>query len=185
MTLRTNYDDGGTAPLPGNLVASDLIAISKLLNNLSNSVSLHSNVVTSGTTQTVVLQLDLPANSLQVGSTFNVIAAAIDSVSANLTWQIHLGPLGTTADPVVCSVVQGTNGGATPSYNQGLVTIRSIGASGTAIGEILSNIIANAYISNQTATTTVATTADNKLTLSVAAASGTATVYVALIEQVI
>jgi hypothetical protein len=148
-------------------------------------VSITSAVATSGTGQTQVVSLSIPAKTLAVGTTFAIKAFGVQNATAAtaVIFQIHLGPSNTTSDPIVSSSGEAAaaNGGIA---TDGMLTIRTTGSSGTTTAGIVNTITNGATTSTTTTTQTVDTTADNFLTLSVSTSAGVHTIEVAAISVV-
>jgi hypothetical protein len=148
------------------------------------------------TTETVVDSIVLPVNALKVGSTIRIKASGVcTSTVANASnFRFRIGA--TTLTGAIASVVTPTaaaSGTNIPFSVELLVTVRTIGASGTAIGSgtLLNNgvtgVSAAAVVVNQvtTAVTIDTTTALRlELTYQAAAATTTCTFHNALIEIV-
>lgn len=123
--------------------------------------------------ETLVSTASLPANIMQVGTTLRVIATGTCTSSAanasNL--RVRIGTAQTTGDAVAAVVTptSATSGSGVPFRVEFLVTIRSAGSTGTALGSgvLLNNgitgISSSAYpvVSQNTGTVTVDTTAIN------------------------
>ena len=147
-------------------------------------------------TQTVVKSITIPANTLKVGSTYRITASGVcTSSAANASnFRIRIGT--TTLTGVIAAVATPTaaaSGTNVPFSINFLVTVRSIGASGTAIGStvLLNNgvtgVSAAAVVVDQVTTavtinTTVALLFE--LTYQAAAATTTCTFHNASIEQI-
>ena len=147
-------------------------------------------------TETVLISGTLPANSLLAGSTFKVKALGVGTTSTspgNTTFRIRIGPTTLTGN-IPTSVVAAATASLTaqPWRFEGLVTIRTITASGTVIGEcVLWANSASGLFPAQTMSATVATvvvdsTVANliELTVITGASSANVTTHVATIEQV-
>lgn len=148
-------------------------------------------------TETVVMQDTIPAASLQVGTTFRITLfgrftqTGLTAVVNN--FRIRIGTAGTVADAQVVLLPATSNAAASTNIAhkvEFLVTIRTVGVSGTAIGYgVLSNmgvtgVSASAVVVAPSgaapAATTVNTTVAN--TISVTFIAGAATSN-AVIEQ--
>lgn len=120
---------------------------------------------TISTTETVVHQISLPANSLLVGSTYRVTAfVTITGTTPTVLARLRIGTAGTTADTQVCATAAATCTSGSGVLILGFVTIRSVGSGGTALGNVTTQGTALATSdqnSAQTATVTVNTTVAN------------------------
>lgn len=147
-------------------------------------------------TQTVVESISIPANSLKAGTTYRIKASGVcTSTAANASnFRARIGP--TTLTGAIAAVVNptaATSGTNIPFSVELLFTVRTIGASGTAIGSgtLLNNgvtgVSAAAVVVGQVTTAvTVDTTVTNlvELTYQAAATTTTCTFHNALIEIV-
>ena len=147
-------------------------------------------------TETALVSLSAPANSLKAGSTYRISASGIctSSVANASNFRARIGPA--TLTGAIASVVTPTaaaTGTAVPFSVELLITIRTNGVSGTALGPatLLNNgvigVSASAVVVNQViATVTVDTTVANliELTYQSAAATTTCTFHNAQIELV-
>jgi hypothetical protein len=145
-------------------------------------------------TETVVASATIPANAMNIGTTYRLLCSGVcTSTVANASnFRARIGT--TTLTGVVASVVTPTaaaSGTAIPFFVELIVTLRTIGSSGTAIGSgFLNNngvtgVSAAAVVVGQVvATVTVNTTVQNllELTYGAAAATTTCTFHNAIIE---
>jgi hypothetical protein len=139
------------------------------------------STVAVGTTQTIVLSLPLPLNTVAVGETFDLEMYGTQSaLSSGVTVQVHIGTGGTTADTVLTTVVAGVaaSGGL---VSRAKVIVRTISATGTVMGECVA-IGSTTVVSTTTATQTFNSTVTEFLTLSATVGTGTFTVQVATIQ---
>lgn len=147
-------------------------------------------------TQTVVESISIPANSLKAGTTYRIKASGVcTSSAANASnFRARIGTTTLTgniaAEVTPTAAASGTN---IPFSVELIFTVRTIGASGTAIGSgtLLNNgvtgVSAAAVVVGQVTTAvTVDTTVANlvELTYQAAAATTTCTFHNALIEIV-
>lgn len=104
----------------GQILNKPTIAAARLFANLA------ATVVTSGTTEKVLLQLAIPANSAIVGSTYRAWIIGNSSSTGTLIFKVRCGNLGTIADTIdwtaVTSAAQVAN--ARAGFDV-LITIRS------------------------------------------------------------
>jgi hypothetical protein len=137
----------------------------------------------------------IPANFLQVGTTYRItVSGTCTSTVANLsTFTIRLGTAGTVADTSIATITctAAASGAAIPFQAVFYVTIRSIGAGGTAMGSGslvntgITGISANGVGGGgSTATAAVNTTVANfiEVTYKSAAATTTSTFQMAIVE---
>lgn len=139
----------------------------------------------------------LPAGTLYVGAAFRiVILGTCTSTAANVsTLTIRLGTAGTTADTAVLAAVctAAASGTGVPFRFEAIVTIRTIGATGTVTAGVslvnsgvtgISN--AAAVVSGTGATAAVNTTVGNFLGASIKSAgtTTTSTITQATVEQI-
>lgn len=162
-----------------------------------------SRAITSATgsisnTQTQIVGLDIPADQLQAGSTYRIVAfgTAANSSGADrqLTLRVRIGTTTLTGNiagsrtPDIKNTASGE--GWTCEF---LFTVRTGGASGTCIangytmGGTSMPLNTNAFVSNETSTVAVDTTVDNVLELTAVTANASASINVrqALIERVV
>lgn len=93
--------------------------------------------VAAAETEVQVVALTIPANTLAAGDSFAIEAYATQAGTnaATPTFRVRIGP--TTLTGNIAATLTGTNGnGVFASRVSGLVTIRSIGASGSALGSL-------------------------------------------------
>ena len=155
-------------------------------------------VVTSSTTETKLLQAVLAANLLTVGMTFRVQAYGVAGTTTSaptMTWRVRIGPT-TLTGTIALSIAPtpATSQTNKPWTLDALITVRSIGASGTHIGNgrlwsELSTTLAQANKGSATvAAVAVNTTIQNLLELTfqfgTSNAANTLTVHNATIEIV-
>jgi hypothetical protein len=160
-----------------------------------NNASIKTTSSGINATEAVVTSLSPPANSLKAGATYRIKASGVcTSTVANASnFRVRIGT--TTLTGAIASVVTPTaaaSGTAVPFSVELLVTIRSSGVGGTALGSgtLLNNgvtgVSAAAVVVGQVTTAvTVDTTAVNliELTYQAAASTTTCTFYNATIEQ--
>ena len=144
--------------------------------------SLSTPTATSSTTETVIFKRIVPLNTTAANQVFNVTAFGTQ-VTANtgLVWKLHYGPLGTTADPIVFASTTVAVATAAGASLIGQATIRTVGATGTIIGNCTS-FGTTTTNSVTTATVLANSTQTNILTLTATAAAGTLTVQNATIS---
>lgn len=139
-------------------------------------------------TETVVVSVTLPANLMQAGTTFRIVASGVGTAAgatAGSTWRVRVGS--TTLTGTIPASLTGTSAAGTniPFMITALVTVRTAGASGTIIGSIVYNSNAatgnlNTTIAVGQVTTAVAvdTTASKLLELTyISGAAGTTSTY--------
>jgi hypothetical protein len=139
--------------------------------------------ITTATTQTVIASMAIPASTLLAGDTFKLKVFATQSTSSTVTYQIRIGTHNTSADTSVCSVVQAVGTGATgAAHFDGLLTVRTTGASGTCIASGIAYGSTTPVISTATATVAISTTVQNYVSVSVANSAGTHTIQTAFVS---
>lgn len=157
--------------------------------NASDTTGLSAAVANStaiNTTETAITSAVLAANSLKAGTTFRCYASGTctSSVANASNFRVRIGTAGTSADAIAAVVTPtaAASGTSVPFYVEFLVTIRTAGSSGTALGSAcLANngttgISAAAQVVNQvTATVTVNTTVQNIIQISYVSAATTTT----------
>jgi hypothetical protein len=152
-----------------------------VLDSVSTRLALWSPAVLTADVSTpgIVLSYQIPSDSVSAGTTFRVSAAGLQTdADATLTIELVLGPNGTTDDTLVASAsVSVTTGEGLGGVGiDGLLTIRSVGNSGTAFGNVFGVASGNsAGSSSATSTQAVDTTVTNYLSLFISASTGTFT----------
>lgn len=139
-------------------------------------------------TETVVVYTIAGANTLQTGSIIKIQAFCSQSGTNAATPTVRIRIGGTTLTGAISATLTGAVGGSAVTSNfKGLVTIRTIGASGTANGGIVQNKQAVAVAANTlTTTVTINTTISNfiELTFVSGNSSNTYTFQTAAIELI-
>lgn len=88
------------------------------------------------TTETLVLNARIPANSVSVGQVFRIRAIGVMSGANAPTWRIRVGAAGTVADAGIPWVATALAGAANGRHGcEVYLTVRSIGGSGTCNAE--------------------------------------------------
>jgi hypothetical protein len=104
----------------------------------TTAATLSTTAVTSGTGETLIFKAQIPANSVSVGDTFEMSIFGISSSTGTVTFRVRAGANGSTSDTQVWI---GTTSAATVANRRsgfnGLLVVRSIGASGTVQCECL------------------------------------------------
>jgi len=156
-------NDTSTIADPGQrqIVANTGLAVASRPNVSATTIS--------GTTETVTTtwggRIYIPANTLNVGTTFILNAfVIITATSPTILPRIRLGTAGTTADTAVCATAATAVTSGTGAVVTAMVTIRTVGSSGTAVGNLILDASTSARTA-QTATVTVNTTVANYLSL--------------------
>lgn len=157
----------------GDTIESDL---------LPQAASLVAASAALTTTDTVLLSLAIPANTLLAGTTYRLRVLGGLAGAGTPTFRVRFGPAGTTTDALVASVAPagtGAGGAGCEFY----VTFRTLGAAGTAIanGFGYANTLASTP-TNQATATTVSTTVAGFLSLTASVSASTFTAYQASIE---
>jgi len=139
-------------------------------------------------TETVVVSYIAAVGELAVGSTFAIEAYCIQAGTNAATPTIRIRIGNTTLTGNIAASLTGSVGTtAVPSFFRGLITIRSIGAGGTAIGSLFGDKQAIAPIISPTAATVAVNTTTQQrieLTFISGQASNTYTFKNAVIYQV-
>lgn len=158
------------------------------------ATSITANVTLTTTPGTVIASAPIPANALRAGDTFRIVAHGQTSVAGTVTFRLHYGAAGTTADTPLFTTpaaVAATTTLAGLTFDA-TVTVRAIGASGS----ILANGVVQALPlttgaatglsarTTQTAAVSVDTTSAKFLTISAFQSAGTHTIYNAMIAVV-
>jgi hypothetical protein len=163
--------------------------------SLGGMTSITANVsITGGTAQVQVISFTIPANTLLVGSTFRIRASGTggSNASAN-TFRVRIGTTTLTGNIAATLATTGTAAASIPFSIDAIATIRSIGATGSALGSISLNNNTSTGIANKasavgqtTATVVVNTTVQNiiELTFQPANAATNVVIYNAVIEIV-
>jgi hypothetical protein len=145
-------------------------------------------VATSGATETLLHKLQVPANSVAVGTVFDIFLEGISSSTGTLIFRVRAGAAGTIADGQgwisITSAAQVANQRA---GFWGTLTVRSIGVAGTVQIECLGHAQAALLPTLVAAVVlvTVNTTAAWFIDLSCVCSVGTFTAQQALIEKVV
>jgi hypothetical protein len=128
------------------------------------------------TVETVVLSLPVPANTFAVGDVLRYAMWLSPAATTVTTVRVHIGPLGTIADPslIIMSATAATNAGA--RYCEGQTGIAAIGATASHIGGGTETVgaIAQAGVAT-TATSTFDSTVRNYVTVTVQNGTSTTT----------
>lgn len=166
---------------PGSNVATALASLNWLPNSYDQALT--TATATATTTETIIKQRIVPLNTTDVGTTFRVEAHGTQvTANTSLIWRLHYGPLGTTADPIVFATIAVAVATTAGAYIQGVATIRTVGNTGTIIGNAVSQGTTSTS-SLTTATVLANSTQTNILTITATAAVGVLTVQNAVIEQ--
>jgi hypothetical protein len=173
-------DSGATVATPGTKMITGNVGLAV------PSAPMVATPGTFGAVETVVHQVAVPANALQVGTTFRVRAHGIITATVpTLLARLRFGTAGTTSDAQICATAAaGVATGAGWSIDA-IFTVRTLGSTGATIGNIFMAATAPAN-SAQTATVAVNTTVANFLSLTLIGGGTTpvVTVVQALIEVV-
>lgn len=142
---------------------------------------LTSPVLSIGTTQTMVASYSIPANTLVAGMAFQLEAFGVQTLSNTPTWFICLGTGNNTSDPVISSVGAAQTASAGGVNFEGLLTVRTIGSSGTCIASGVA-VGSVSVVATTATTTTINTTVQNYLTLQCKTGTSTHNVHQAFIS---
>lgn len=130
--------------------------------------------------EAVVCKAWVPANAVAAGQVFSATIQGAHTATLIPTYRIHVGPLGTTGDPVAGLIAGAT--GTIGSFAELLCTVRTIGAGGTchASGTVISGTAA--AVTATAAAVALATTAGWYITLTAQASTSALTINEAVIE---
>lgn len=158
-----------------------------------------SNVSIASTTETRLVGFTIPANSLQVGTTFRFTAfgnMTKAATSSNVTTRLRCGPTTLTGN-VLTSVVPAVTSVASSAVPWGIIgqaTVRSTGGSGTGIGSLqitcnaINSIALGNFVAASTniATVVIDTTAANQIELTLQSSIATTSIvcYDASVERI-
>ena len=133
------------------------------------TLPLISTPATIAAVETIVHQISLPANNLLVGTTIKFYASGtMTGTAPTILPALRIGTAGTIADTQVCATVAAMLTTATGWQVEGFFTVRSVGSSGTAIGQIrtMGEALATSNrVSAQSTTIALNTTVANFLSL--------------------
>lgn len=168
--IENNDLSGNTTPLVNNGTFQKPLLIGQNIGLASQPQPSVANQ-TVNAVETIIHQVALDANALLVGTTIKFYASGtITGTTPSLLPRIRIGTAGTTADAQVCATVAAVMTTATGWQVEGFLTVRSIGAAGTVIGQVrtLGEALATANrVSAQTATVAANTTVPLFVSLSV------------------
>jgi Pectate lyase superfamily protein len=159
-------DDTSTIANPGQrqIVANTGLSVMPRPRTTSTTIT--------NTTEAVITdggQFYIPANTLNIGTTFFLNAhGVISATSPTLLPRFRVGTNGTTADTQICATAANNATSGTGWAVMGYVTIRTLGSSGTAIGNLAYEGTTPARTA-QTATITINTTVNNFLSFTLQA----------------
>lgn len=138
LSITDNTMIGCTTAITDN--STILAGVSKNINNNMGAANgLSANLfapagVALTATEAIIAQIPLPANSCKVGTTFAFRASGITTATA-LTVKLHIGPLGTTADPsVMATAASAALTTASGLMVNGVVQISAVGATAGGSG---------------------------------------------------
>lgn len=147
-------------------------------------------------TETVVTSATIPANLMKAGTTFRIVASGVGTAStstAGSTWRIRIGTTTLTGNIAASLTGTSASGSNIPFSVTALVTVRTAGASGSALGSIVynsnaatGNLNTTIAVGQVTATVAVDTTAQKlvELTYISGVSTTTSTYHNAVIEMV-
>lgn len=154
----------------GTYAASAPLQLAENLGLAVAPVPVVTTPATVAATETVIHQIALPANALLVGTTFRVRAHGTISAAAAGTFaaRVRLGTAGSSADVQVCgTALSGSVIAAIGWSVDAVVTVRTIGVGGTALGNLAQILGATPLLTAQTATVAVNTTVADFLSITV------------------
>ena len=166
----------------GKVAVSESATMSPLITSIPASelpggmvATLIAPVAVSSATQTKILSLLIPANSVAAGTTFRIKGFANQGgVNGIPTLNIYLGTTGTTSDTLVAAGTVGFALGGNGVMLDAAVTVLTLGASGTAIGNACTTQTGDGTMANFSSVA-MNTTVANFLTLAAAVTAGTLT----------
>lgn len=138
-------------------------------------------------TETQVLGITIPAGSFTVGSTYRFTAHALLTSSAanSVTFRMRVGPTTLTGSAAMARALTATTTASSDGFTvSGLFTVRTVGASGTCIGNVsivgsgAQPFSTNAASSASNAAVSVDTTVANILEFTIQTGAGTTSVTV-------
>jgi hypothetical protein len=138
LTILSNDFSGSTTPLTNNatFAASTQSNISEnvgLTDGFSKAVGALATVTT--TTETIVLQLPIPANSLKVGTTFRYKMSLKPAAASATTCRVRIGSAGTISDAAVVTMSATASGlNANARFAEGVTAVQAVGAAATHLG---------------------------------------------------
>lgn len=149
--------------------------------------TLSAPVATSGATEKVLAQLQVPANGVAVGDTFKIRMAGLSSSTGTLIFRLRAGALGTIADGQIW--ISTTSAAQVANAHAGvdlLLVVRAIGAAGavSADGNAHAGAVMLPTLIGAATAPTVVTTAAWWINLTCVCSSGTFTAQVCSIEEV-
>lgn len=139
------------------------------------------------TTETVAASLTIPAGTFTVGSTYRLTCHGLITSSAanSVTFRMRVGTTTLTGNVAMSRALTATTTASSNGFSiSGLFTVRSVGASGACLGNVMivgsatQPFSVNAASSETTATVAVDTTVANVLEFTVVTAAGTTSVNV-------
>lgn len=142
------------------------------------------------TTEVIVSQMYLPANSLTVGTTIRWQArGTVTGTSPTVGPKARIGTLGTTADTQAATLTAGVHTSGAGWYSEGWFTVRSLGSGGACIAGVMTygdNLVTGTRMSPQAATVAINTTVANFLSFTLIGTGTTPSITVvqSLIEVV-
>lgn len=176
-----NLSDAGT------VATSDLKVINDNMGHIiTGSIgNIAAPVATTGTADFALLSARVPGNASVVGQVFRFRLAGISSTTGTLIFRVHAGSAGTTGDATVWqSITSAAQVANQRAGIDGMLTVRSIGTTGTVQCEALGYAQAALLPTLVAAVTTptVNTTTPWFITISVTASVGVFTAQQAVVE---
>jgi len=143
-------------------------------------------VVTTSTTEIVMLSALVPANRVSVGTTYRITMFGVTAASGNPTFKVHLGAAGTIADALAATIGPVTSTVAAGGWIEFLMTFRAAGVGGSAMvnGNAQLAGVINAQTAAAPVVTAVDTTGARYVTVTAAMSASTFTAHTASIEVV-
>ena len=146
---------------------------------------LATTAATSGTGETLLFKVPIPANSVRVGQTFRIKMAGASSSTGTLIFRTRIGTAGTTGDAQAW--ISTTSAAQVANAHAGfdiLMTVRSIGTAGTVIadGSAHAGAVMLPTLIGAPATAAVNTTVTEYIDVTCTCSVGTFTAQVGVIE---
>jgi hypothetical protein len=180
-------------PAATSITAANIVTKAVILTTLPQPSAGRTTTVSIAATETSVVSMNIPANSVAVGSTFRLKAIGLftnTAVASTSIIRVRFGP--TTLTGNIPATVSSANGATArtniPAMFDAMVTVLTIGASGTVIGTVMpsiGNVVAPILSAANTASVVLNTTVANlvELTFNSGLATTTFQVFSASIVQ--
>lgn len=138
LSITDNTISGNGTAITDN--STMMAGVSKNINNNTGAAaglqSSFAGAQALSATEFAVLQIPLPANSVKVGTVFRFQVTGTSIVTVTTTARLHIGPLGTVADPQVVTTAVSAAGVVGGLVVSGAVAITVVGATAGGNGAI-------------------------------------------------